>query len=838
MKINLSAKVVVAILLSGLFLNTALAAFSDLPSTNKYYLAVEYLKTTGAIGGYPDGTFKPDKNVSRAEFLKLLFSALQISADGNAFTGFNDVDENAWYAKYVQTAKAKDWIQGYADNSFRPERSVNKAEALKIIAMSLDWDTSSLEGIASPFIDIPATAWYAPFISYAKQKNFIEESGRYYIPDAMLNRGQISEILFRIRLAKDNKTDSFKISLIKYAQNIVAAANSDTPPTDTTTTVGNPTQELAYLKSLNSTEIGKSTFEGVTLKENMPSIFFLNEVYIIEGTTSSSLTKDVFAFLAPEKEVDNNNYTDYVGKITDRSFKIQIHFDKPGKFKLGIIPGKSGQSKVVDITVAPYISSINPVTDTTLVAPKPVFKNDMTTFNTGNTAGNISRLVFEQGSTVKFFILRQNVQSFDVIYKALQGLKQGPVNIRLERIGLTNNDPLNPAGNWKKSAVNKVNAIAHGFNEQEPDSLTISRLPETLDTIRAIGFDGTTSIKISVDAYIIKPDGLVDSVKLKSTGISGESIAAGSDFSFSYTPSTTGAYSIEINNTDGLAMLNTTVYVGTGIPLIPNFFDIHRDDDTTENYDLTTYRTKLLKLVNDERIKVGLSPVVADTALDKLAQAHSTDMATRNYFGHVDPDGKTPDIRRKAAGIPTPVGENLSNAPTLLFSHNGLMQSAIHRNNILNPYWTRVGIGMTRDKDNNILTTEEFSYDPLNATTATVFKENVIISLNKKRADLGIGELSLDSRLNDLADSWSEKMIEQNFFDFSSPDGKTLSSIITASGLNRTVQALILESNNRERLASEIDESEETVNRRWNRIGIGIKADDTGLMRATILFSN
>jgi uncharacterized protein YkwD len=104
---------------------------------------------------------------------------------------------------------------------------------------------------------------------------------------------------------------------------------------------------------------------------------------------------------------------------------------------------------------------------------------------------------------------------------------------------------------------------------------------------------------------------------------------------------------------------------------------------------------EMLRLLNDERLERGLSPLEPDLALQEVARGHSTDMFARGYFAHVTPDGVNPFQRMEAAGVTFAVaGENLAYAPTVEVAHNGLMNSTGHRENILSAEFCRVGIGV------------------------------------------------------------------------------------------------------------------------------------------------
>ncbi|MDB5252797.1 MAG: hypothetical protein JWP27_1966 [Flaviaesturariibacter sp.] len=118
---------------------------------------------------------------------------------------------------------------------------------------------------------------------------------------------------------------------------------------------------------------------------------------------------------------------------------------------------------------------------------------------------------------------------------------------------------------------------------------------------------------------------------------------------------------------------------------------------------------RMLELVNEERQKEGLKPVVADPALTRVARAHSQDMFARGYFSHYTPEKKDPFDRMRAAGVSFQVaGENLALGQTLPICHRGLMNSPGHRANILQPSFGRLGIGILDGGIYGLMISQEF----------------------------------------------------------------------------------------------------------------------------------
>ncbi len=136
---------------------------------------------------------------------------------------------------------------------------------------------------------------------------------------------------------------------------------------------------------------------------------------------------------------------------------------------------------------------------------------------------------------------------------------------------------------------------------------------------------------------------------------------------------------------------------------------VHLPFTVAESRPRPELEAQMLALVNEERTKAGLSPLVADPELTPVARAHSSDMFARGYFSHYTPEGQDPFARMRAANITfRTAGENLALAPTLSIAHTGLMNSPGHRANILRPQFGRVGIGVMDGGLRGLMISQEF----------------------------------------------------------------------------------------------------------------------------------
>ena len=97
--------------------------------------------------------------------------------------------------------------------------------------------------------------------------------------------------------------------------------------------------------------------------------------------------------------------------------------------------------------------------------------------------------------------------------------------------------------------------------------------------------------------------------------------------------------------------------------------------------------------------------MTVDQRLVAVARAHSREMLALGYFEHVSPVGGAPEVRLKTAGIyANRSGENIAYAPSVTDAHAGLMSSDSHRRNILDPLFTRVGIGAITGRAGQMVT--------------------------------------------------------------------------------------------------------------------------------------
>lgn len=158
----------------------ATVSFSDVPDGAWYADAVETLASLGMFTGYPDGTFHPNSTITRAEFAAALSFA---DMAPSARCSFPDVSAQDWFYPYVASAAEYGWIGGYPDGTFRPSGSITRAEVAVIVNHMLgrtpdqSFVDRSLDRLVS-FSDLNSSHWaFYPIMEASNSHDHIKAGG-------------------------------------------------------------------------------------------------------------------------------------------------------------------------------------------------------------------------------------------------------------------------------------------------------------------------------------------------------------------------------------------------------------------------------------------------------------------------------------------------------------------------------------------------------------------------------------------------------------------------------------------------------------------------------------
>lgn len=150
--------------------------------------------------GYPDGEFKPEGSMTRAEavaiFARLVSEKKEEKISGDA--GFDDIYDSAWYAGYVGYLAKYDIVKGYEDNTFRPEKLVTRAEfitmAVRYYALFNEVSENLSEG---KYADVDENHWAFSYVGFADAKKWLCYEGDELEPDKLITRAEVVSMINR-----------------------------------------------------------------------------------------------------------------------------------------------------------------------------------------------------------------------------------------------------------------------------------------------------------------------------------------------------------------------------------------------------------------------------------------------------------------------------------------------------------------------------------------------------------------------------------------------------------------------------------------------------------------
>lgn len=171
--------------------------FNDVAGDHTFATAIGFLKDNNIVKGYADNTFRPDNTLNRAEALKIILEANQITALPEA-APFSDVPNGSWFYNYVTTAFKKSIVRGYEDGHFRPANTVSRAEFLKMAIATAGFEPS-MELVKDPYSDVSKADWHAKYFEFAKGQDLLRiKPGNLMAPNSPITRGEAAEVIYKL----------------------------------------------------------------------------------------------------------------------------------------------------------------------------------------------------------------------------------------------------------------------------------------------------------------------------------------------------------------------------------------------------------------------------------------------------------------------------------------------------------------------------------------------------------------------------------------------------------------------------------------------------------------
>ncbi|MCR4428276.1 MAG: S-layer homology domain-containing protein [Caldiserica bacterium] len=168
----------------------------------------------GIVNGYPDGTFRPDGLLTRAEFAKMVVLALKLSLVQFPTPSYSDVPRDHWGYLYIETASRAGLFMGFPGGTFHPEEFVTREQILTVIARNAGWIVDPPENPTFP--DLEKDYWAFPYVEQAIKEGFMEKedkrlTGDLWGPGTPATRGQAALLLSRLYFLFEKRADKIII---------------------------------------------------------------------------------------------------------------------------------------------------------------------------------------------------------------------------------------------------------------------------------------------------------------------------------------------------------------------------------------------------------------------------------------------------------------------------------------------------------------------------------------------------------------------------------------------------------------------------------------------------
>ncbi len=183
--------------------------FADVPDGYWAQSPIENTGTVGLVQGYPDGTFRPDRDLTRAELATLLVRAKGLALPNRqARVVFKDVKPGFWGAKYVEVAKMAGLVKGYPDGTFRPNNKISRAEGITVVARFDNLNLASVN--EKPYWDMSADHWAAKYVQAAKDAGMLKFVEKNQLnPKENMVRSEAVDMFAKTNLADNQIKDLY-----------------------------------------------------------------------------------------------------------------------------------------------------------------------------------------------------------------------------------------------------------------------------------------------------------------------------------------------------------------------------------------------------------------------------------------------------------------------------------------------------------------------------------------------------------------------------------------------------------------------------------------------------
>ncbi|WP_253944686.1 S8 family serine peptidase [Paenibacillus sp. NEAU-GSW1] len=161
--------------------------------------AIVAMNKSGIATGTGNFMFEPDRSITRAEAVAMTVKAYKPGGGGSTAVpvSYDDMNSKHWAYSAVRKASQLGWVKGFPDGDFKPNQPITRAEMATMIARAEK--INAMLPIYPPFADVPKTHWAAPVLSAMKLNSVISgKEGNRFEPEAKASRAEFTTLLYRL----------------------------------------------------------------------------------------------------------------------------------------------------------------------------------------------------------------------------------------------------------------------------------------------------------------------------------------------------------------------------------------------------------------------------------------------------------------------------------------------------------------------------------------------------------------------------------------------------------------------------------------------------------------
>ncbi len=754
------------------------AAFSDVTENSPYFTAIEELKAKGVIGGYADGTFKPDQSINRAEALKMLYVGYKKSTDNSPTPPLSDLVKGAWYMPYVSNAYAMGYVKGYADKTFRPNDPIKLVELMKILMTVGNIGIPSLSDSAYATYAINTKEWYAPYLLFAFQKNIVDGSYEADLPlTESATRGIVADMLYRVLYIADNHLNSFPAfegGMISYYADGLAGKK---------TSSGEVYNADLFTGSHQTFPFG--TWVSVVAEETMQSTLVrINDRGPFSKGGILDMSKSSFSSLFPTQK----------GSFKGRVYKVSGSLSKMEKkvYSRNVITGVTFDHDMPNMVLPGEILELSGTTDASVSRVYVTFKKGSTeifkkTFNTGAVNFKIPLYFVSEGQySVVISTNNNDTQTLSIRCISLSNKHLTSSTYSGEVSASYDSTKAILSVNWTKTLEPMLVKLTLEQDGKSQVFYTTNEAGVDIDKSYVTAVDVTKPIVVQVD------------VANRSTVFSHDAYTEYKDMGGIYVGST------------------GTGTIGSSLLSSPNL---------TGQTDVQ----KIVTLSNADRSQKSVKALTFSSDLSKLAQHKAEDMAARSYFDHADPDGKFVNDWKDQYGYIPQISENIAYSTENVVEdvYTGWHNSPGHYANIMDPSSELIGIGIAKGKD------RWYFVQHFSARTLSTDINGLIVKLLSDLKNSGVAT-TRDLSLEGIAQEWANYQASIEAMTFLTKGGGQVSDKVKSLNVPGSYHFYVFEMGSISDLVTELLPDVQKLAGTLN-IGVGMAQGKDGWVRVGVI---